>query len=179
MKDINKVIEDTQKKLKKTFKYDNVHEVPKIEKVIIHRGLGEALTNSAVLEKTFELFYAISGQKPVFTKAKKSISNFKLREGQVVGCKVTLRSKKMKNFLSNLFYLALPKIRDFRGISRKGCDNFGNFSFGIKDDSIFPESNTDLDKLRGMDITICTTSKTKEELLFMLENMGLPFKVTG
>ena len=94
MKDINQVIEDTRKKLNEKYKYKNVHQIPKIEKVIIHRGLGEALTNSAVLEKTFELFYAITGQKPVFTKAKKSISNFKLREGQVVGCKVTLRSKK-------------------------------------------------------------------------------------
>lgn len=176
MKDINEVIIETQKKLQDKFKYKNVHQVPKIEKIIIHRGLSEALTNSAVLEKTYELFYAISGQKPVFTKAKKSISNFKLREGQVVGCKVTLRSKKMRNFLNNLFYLSLPKIRDFRGISRKGCDKFGNFSFGIKDDSIFPESNTELDKLRGMDITICTSSQTKEELLFMLENLGLPFK---
>jgi large subunit ribosomal protein L5 len=177
MKDINQVIVDTQKKLNDKFNYSNVHDVPKIEKVIIHRGLGEALTNSAVLEKTYELFYAITGQKPVFTKAKKSISNFKLREGQIVGCKVTLRSKKMRNFLSNLLYLSLPKIRDFRGISRRGCDQFGNFSFGIKDDSIFPESNTELDRLRGMDITICTTSKTKDELLFLLESMGLPFKV--
>jgi large subunit ribosomal protein L5 len=176
MKDINDVILDAQKKLNKKFNYSNVHQVPKIKKVIIHRGLGEALTNSVVLEKTFELFYAITGQKPVFTKAKKSISNFKLREGQVVGCKVTLRSKKMRNFLNNLLYLSLPKIRDFRGISKRGCDPFGNFSFGIKDDSIFPESNTELDKLRGMDITICTTSKTKEELLFLLESMGLPFK---
>src|SRR6056300_131761 len=149
MKDINQVIVDTQKKLNDKFNYSNVHDVPKIEKVIIHRGLGEALTNSAVLEKTYELFYAITGQKPVFTKAKKSISNFKLREGQIVGCKVTLRSKKMRNFLSNLLYLSLPKIRDFRGISRRGCDQFGNFSFGIKDDSIFPESNTELDRLRG------------------------------
>ena len=177
MKDIKKVIEDTQKRLTEKFSYKNVHQVPKIEKVIIHRGLGEALTNSAVIEKTYELFYAITGQKPVFTKAKKSISNFKLREGQVVGCKVTLRAKKMENFLSNLFYLSLPKIRDFRGISKKGCDQFGNFSFGIRDDSIFPESNTELDNLRGMDITICTTSNSKEELLFLLENIGVPFKV--
>jgi large subunit ribosomal protein L5 len=150
--------------------------VPKIEKVIIHRGLSEALTNSAVLEKTHELFYAITGQKPVFTKAKKSISNFKLREGQIVGCKVTLRSKKMLNFLNNLIYLSLPKIRDFRGISKKGCDNFGNFSFGIKDDSIFPESKTELDKLRGMDITICTSASSTEELLYMLDSIGIPFK---
>ena len=175
MKDIKEVINDTKKLMQEEFKYSNINEVPQIEKVIIHRGLGEALTNSAVLEKTYELFYAITGQKPVFTKAKKSISNFKLREGQIVGCKVTLRSKKMTSFLSNLFYLALPKIRDFRGISHKGCDNFGNFSFGIKDDSIFPESNTDLDKLRGMDITICTTAQSKEELLFLLKNIGLPF----
>ena len=175
MRDIQEVIKETQNQLKEKYNYKNINQVPKIEKVILHRGLGEALTNSAVLEKTFELFYAISGQKPVFTKAKKSISNFKLREGQIVGCKVTLRSKKMNNFLTNLFFLALPKIRDFRGISHKGCDNFGNFSFGIKDDSIFPESNTDLDKQRGMDITICTTAQTKEELLFLLENIGLPF----
>ena len=175
MKDIEQVIKETQQQLKDNFNYKNINEVPKIEKVILHRGLGEALTNSVVLEKTFELFYAISGQKPVFTKAKKSISNFKLREGQVVGCKVTLRSKKMRNFLSNLLYLSLPKIRDFRGINPNGCDKFGNFSFGIKDDSIFPESNTELDKLRGMDITICTTAKSKEELLFLLKNIGMPF----
>ena len=177
MKDIKIIIEEAKNKLNEKYRYTNVHNIPKIEKVILHRGLSEALTNSAVLEKTYELFYAITGQKPVFTKAKKSISNFKLREGQIVGCKVTLRSKKMFNFLSNLLYISLPKIRDFRGISRKGCDNFGNFSFGIKDDSIFPESKTDLDKLRGMDITICTSSQTKEELLFFLENIGLPFNV--
>ena len=176
MEEIKLIIKDAEKKLKEKFGYKNPHLVPKIEKVILHRGLGEALTNSAVLEKTFELFYAITGQKPVFTKAKKSISNFKLREGQIVGCKVTLRSQKMYNFLNNLIYLSLPKIRDFRGISKKGCDQFGNFSFGIKDDSIYPESNTDLDKLRGMDVTICTSSKTKEELLYYLECLGIPFK---
>ena len=176
MKDIKEVIKDTEKKLVEKYSYKNPHLVPKIEKVIIHRGLSEALTNSAVLEKTHELFYAITGQKPIFTKAKKSISNFKLREGQIVGCKVTLRSKKMLNFLNNLIYLSLPKIRDFRGISKKGCDNFGNFSFGIKDDSIFPESKTELDKLRGMDITICTSASSKDELLYMLESIGIPFK---
>lgn len=176
MKDIKLVIKDTENKLAEKYSYKNPHLVPKIEKVIIHRGLSEALTNSAVLEKTYELFYAITGQKPVFTKAKKSISNFKLREGQIVGCKVTLRSQKMLNFLNNLIYLSLPKIRDFRGISKKGCDNFGNFSFGIKDDSIFPESKTELDKLRGMDITICTSASSKDELLYMLESIGIPFK---
>ena len=176
MKDIKLVIKETEKKLTEKYSYLNPHLVPKIEKVIIHRGLSEALTNSAVLEKTYELFYAITGQKPIFTKAKKSISNFKLREGQIVGCKVTLRSKKMLNFLNNLIYLSLPKIRDFRGISKKGCDNFGNFSFGIKDDSIFPESKTELDKLRGMDITICTSASSKDELLYMLESIGILFK---
>ena len=176
MKDIKLVIKETEEKLTEKYSYSNPHLVPKIEKVIIHRGLSEALTNSAVLEKTYELFYAITGQKPIFTKAKKSISNFKLREGQIVGCKVTLRSQKMLNFLNNLIYLSLPKIRDFRGISKKGCDNFGNFSFGIKDDSIFPESKTELDKLRGMDITICTSASSKDELLYMLESIGIPFK---
>ena len=176
MINIKDKIADAEKKLIEKYNYSNPNQVPKIEKVVLHRGLGEALTNSAVLEKTYELFYAISGQKPIFTKAKKSISNFKLREGQIVGCKVTLRSKKMYNFLNNLFYLSLPKIRDFRGISKKGCDKFGNFSFGIKDDSIFPESNTELDRLRGMDITICTSSSTSEELLYFLECLGLPFK---
>ena len=176
MKDIKLVIKETEQKLTEKYSYSNPHLVPKIKKVIIHRGLSEALTNSAVLEKTYELFYAITGQKPIFTKAKKSISNFKLREGQIVGCKVTLRSQKMLNFLNNLIYLSLPKIRDFRGISKKGCDNFGNFSFGIKDDSIFPESKTELDKLRGMDITICTSASSKDELLYMLETIGIPFK---
>lgn len=179
MKDINEIISETKEKMNQKFTYENIHLIPKIEKVVIHRGLGEALSNTAVLEKTYELFYAITGQKPVFTKAKNSISNFKLREGQVIGCKVTLRSKRMLNFLSNLLYLSLPKIRDFRGISKKGCDQFGNFSFGIKDDSIFPESQTDLDRLRGMDITICTSSRTKEEVLFLLENLGMPFKMAS
>ena len=123
--------------------------------------LGEALTNSAVLEKTFELFYAISGQKPIFTKAKKSISNFKLREGQIVGCKVTLRSQKMTSFLTISFTYHYLKL-EILEVLVKGCDKFGNFSFGIKDDSIFPESNTELDKLRGMDITICTSSILKK-----------------
>jgi large subunit ribosomal protein L5 len=176
MKDIKKELESAKELMSNKYKYTNVHIIPKIEKVVIHRGLGEAVSNTAVIEKTYELFYAITGQKPVLTKAKKSISNFKLREGQVIGCKVTLRSKKMRNFLSNLLYVSLPKIRDFRGISKRGCDQFGNFSFGIKDDSIFPESNSDLDKLRGMDITICTTAKSKEELLFMLEKIGMPFR---
>ena len=107
MKDIQNTIQETEKLLKEKYDYANVHEVPKITKVVLHRGLSEALTNSVVLEKTYELFYAISGQKPVFTKAKKSISNFKLREGQVVGCKVTLRGKKMRNFLSNLLYFSM------------------------------------------------------------------------
>ena len=176
MKDITLIIDDAQKKLNQKYSYINPHLVPKITKIVLHRGLGEALTNTAVIEKTFELFYAISGQKPVFTKAKKSISNFKLREGQIVGCKVTLRSKKMLNFLTNLVYISLPKIRDFRGLSTSGCDQFGNYSFGIKDDSIFPESNTELDRLRGMDITVCTTATSKEELLYYLECIGFPFK---
>lgn len=176
MKNFNKTMDETREKMVQEFGYTNPHLIPKILKVVIHRGLGEALTNTVVLEKTYELFYSITGQKPVFTKAKKSISNFKLREGQVVGCKVTLRNKKMNNFLSNLLYLSLPKIRDFRGISPRGFDKNGNFSFGITDDSIFPESNLHFDKFRGMDITICTNSKSKKELFFMLKEIGLPFK---
>lgn len=175
MKNIQSIIRAAENELMSTYRYKNKHLVPTLEKVVIHRGLGEQLVNSAVLEKTYELFYAITGQKPVFTRAKKSISNFKLREGQIVGCKVTLRSKMMMNFLNNLLFLALPKIRDFRGISKRGCDGSGNFSFGIQDDSIFPESNTALDKLRGMDITICTTSQSNDELLFYLERIGVPF----
>jgi large subunit ribosomal protein L5 len=176
MINIEEKIEKAREELKESFKYKNINEVPKLLKVVIHRGLGEALTNSTAIEKTYELFYSITGQKPVFTKAKKSISNFKLREGQIVGCKTTMRSKKMHDFLSNLLFLSLPKIRDFRGINKKGCDNFGNFSFGIEDDSIFPQSKTGLEKLRGMDITFCTTAQTKEELLFFLEKIGVPFR---
>ena len=177
MSNVKEILADTEDKLKEKFNYQNVHQIPKIEKIIIHRRLGEALTNSAVLEKTYELFYSISGQKPVFTKAKKSISNFKLREGQVIGCKVTLRNKKMFNFLTNLINLSLPKIRDFRGVSRKGFDKFGNYSFGIKDDTIFPESKTELDKQRGMDITICTTAKSSDECRYLLELIGIPFTI--
>ncbi len=176
MKDIKDIIKKTELDVKKKYGYTNPHLIPQITKVIIHRGLGEAITNSAVLDKTYELFYAITGQKPVFTRAKKSISNFKLREGQIVGCKVTLRSQRMLNFLTNLLYVSLPKIRDFRGLNQSGCDKGGNFSFGIVDDSIFPESNTDLDKLRGMDVTICTTASSKDELLFYLRGIGVPFK---
>jgi large subunit ribosomal protein L5 len=176
MNNIEEKIEEARNSLKEKFQYKNINQVPKIIKIVIHRGLGEAVKQSTVLEKTYELFYSITGQKPVFTKAKKSISNFNLREGQIVGCKVTMRAKKMHHFLSNLVNLSLPKIRDFRGINQRGCDNSGNFTFGIKDDSIFPQSSTALDRIRGMDITICTTSTTNEELLFLLDKIGIPFR---
>ena len=159
------------------FGYKNSMQVPKLEKISLNIGVGEAIQTPKLLEDAVEELSLIAGQRAVITQAKKSVSNFKLRQGMSIGCRVTLRKDRMYDFFYKLANVVIPQIRDFRGISKKGCDQFGNFSFGIKDDSIFPESNTELDKLRGMDITICTTSKTKEELLFMLENMGLPFKV--
>lgn len=168
-------IEQLSETLKKSFNFTNPHQIPMLKKVVVHRRLGEALTNSSVLESTFKLLYGITGQKPVFTKAKKSISNFKLREGQIIGCKVTLRRENMMAFLTNLIYMSLPKIRDFRGVKLSGFDKNGNFSFGITDDSIFPESSTSLDKIRGLDITICTSANTKEECKALLEGIGFPF----
>ncbi|MCG8481884.1 MAG: 50S ribosomal protein L5 [Clostridia bacterium] len=162
--------------LNEKFKYDNVMETPKLEKVVINMGLGEAKDNSKMLESAVEELGIIAGQKPVITKAKKSVANFKVRAGMPVGAKVTLRGEKMYEFLDKLFNIALPRVRDFRGVNRNSFDGRGNYALGIKEQLIFPEINYDkVDKIRGMDIIFVTTAKTDEEAQSLLSLMGMPF----
>ena len=162
--------------LKEKFQYANVMEVPKLVKITINMGLGEAKDNSKVLESAVNEIALIAGQKPVITKAKKSIANFKLREGMQIGCKVTLRGDKMYDFADRLISLALPRVRDFRGVSADSFDGRGNYALGIKEQLIFPEISYDkIDKVRGMDIIFVTTAKTDEEAKELLAQFGMPF----
>ena len=161
----------------KEFGYRNVMEVPKLEKVVLNMGLGEAIHNIKVLDSAVEELALISAQKPVITRAKRSIASFKLREGMPIGCMVTLRSKRMYYFLDKLFNVALPRVRDFRGLSDKAFDGRGNYTLGIKEQIIFPEINYDkIDKVKGLNITIVTTTKTDAEGRFLLDKMGLLFR---
>ncbi len=163
--------------MKEKFHYRNPMQVPKIEKVIINMGLGEAIDNIKVLDSAAEEIAVITGQKTVVTKARKSISNFKLREGVPIGVKVTLRRERMYNFLDKLMGVAMPRLRDFRGVSPKGFDGRGNYTLGIREQIIFPEINYDkIDKIRGMNITIVTTAQTDEEGLELLRLLGMPFR---
>jgi large subunit ribosomal protein L5 len=163
--------------LTEEFGYKNVHEVPKVVKITINRGLGEASQNAKALESSIVELSTISGQKPVVTRAKKAIAGFKLREGMPVGVMVTLRSERMYAFLDRLISLALPRIRDFRGISPNSFDGRGNYSLGIREQLIFPEISYDsIDQIRGFDISIITTAKTDEEGRALLKAMGMPFK---
>ncbi len=163
--------------LTKEFGYSNVMMVPRLQKVVINFGLGEATQNPKVVDRAVEQLTAIAGQKPQVTRARKSIANFKLREGQQVGAKVTLRRERMWEFLDRLFTAALPRVRDFRGISPKGFDGRGNFTMGLKEQIIFPEINYDaVDKIRGMNITMVTTAKTDAESRALLAALGLPFR---
>lgn len=158
------------------FNYTTVMQVPKIEKVVINMGVGEAVSNSKVLDAAIEDLRAITGQKPVITKAKKSIAGFKLREGMPIGVKVTLRGDRMYHFLDKLFNVALPRVRDFRGVSTKAFDGRGNYTLGLKEQLIFPEIEYDkVDKVRGMDIVIVTTAKSDEEARELLNQLGMPF----
>ncbi|MCD1147351.1 50S ribosomal protein L5 [Peptoniphilus sp. KCTC 25270] len=158
------------------FKYDNVMEIPRLEKVVINIGLGEAKDNPKLLESAIKDLTIISGQKPLITKAKKSIANFKLREGNQVGCKVTLRGERMYDFLDKLMNVALPRVRDFRGVSGTSFDGRGNYALGLKEQLIFPEIEYDqIDSLRGMDIVIVTSAKTDEEAKAFLGKLGMPF----
>jgi large subunit ribosomal protein L5 len=162
--------------LMEKFQYESIMQAPKIEKIVINMGVGEAKENQKFLENAVEELTIISGQKPVVTKAKKSISNFKLREGMAVGCKVTLRGAHMMEFFDKLVNIALPRVRDFRGVSKTAFDGRGNFALGIKEQLIFPEINYDkIDKIRGMDIIITTTANTDEEARELLKLMGMPF----
>lgn len=164
-------------KLREQFNYMNIMQVPKIEKIVINVGLGEALQNPKLLEKAVEQIRAISGQRPVVSKARKSIATFKLRKGQSIGCKVTLRGDRMYEFLDRLIALALPKIRDFRGVSEKAFDGRGNYSLGLSEQIIFPEINYDkVEHVHGMNIVICTTARSDEEARALLFHLGMPFK---
>ena len=157
--------------------YKNVMEVPKLEKIVVNIGCGDATTNSKLLEAAMKDLEAITGQKPVATKAKKSIAGFKLREGQAIGCKVTLRGENMYNFLDKLISITLPRVRDFRGISNKAFDGRGNYTLGLTEQLIFPEIEyDDVVKVRGMDIVFVTTAKTDAEALDLLQGFGMPFK---
>jgi large subunit ribosomal protein L5 len=163
--------------LKEKFGYKNVHQIPKFEKVVINMSVGDAISNSKALDVAIQELTTISGQKPVITKAKKSIAAFKLREGMNIGGKVTLRGERMYVFLDKLFNIVLPRIRDFRGLSRKSFDGRGNYNMGLKEQLVFPEINFDkVDKARGMDIVIVTTAKNDEEATAFLESMGLPLQ---
>jgi large subunit ribosomal protein L5 len=164
-------------KLKEKFRYRNAMQVPKLSKVIINMGLGEAIENIKILDSAAEEIGVITGQKPVITKARKSISNFKLRAGVPIGIKVTLRRDRMYHFLDKLMGVALPRVRDFKGISPKGFDGRGNYTLGIKEQIIFPEVNYDkIDKIKGMNITIVTTARTDEEGMELLRLLGMPFR---
>ena len=165
------------KQMTEKFGYKNVNMIPKLDKIVINIAVGEAKENSKVLDKVSEELAVISGQKPVLTRAKKSIANFKLREGMPIGCKVTLRGARMYDFLDRLVNLALPRVRDFRGVSPDSFDGRGNSALGLKEQLIFPEIDYDqIDKTRGMDVIITTTAKTDEEARELLRLFNMPFK---
>lgn len=164
-------------KLRTEFNYKNVMQVPKIEKIVINMGLGEAIQNVKILDSAAVELAAISGQKPVITKAKKSIASFKLRQGMPIGCMVTLRRDRMYEFLDRLLNVSLARVRDFKGVSGKAFDGQGNYTLGIKEQLIFPEINYDqIDKIKGLNITIVTSAKTDEEGKALLKHFGMPFK---
>lgn len=168
-----KLISQMQEK----FGYKNKMQVPRLEKILINMGVGEAIENSKILDLAVDEIQTITGQKPVITRAKKAISNFKLRAGMPVGCFVTLRGWRMYEFLERLINIAIPRVRDFRGLSESSFDGRGNFNMGIKEQIIFPEINYDkVEKIRGMNITIVTTAKTDETALELLSGFGMPFR---
>lgn len=172
----SKYTQEVAPALMKKFGYENVMQIPKLEKITVNIGCGEARDNSKMVEAIANDLAKITGQKPVVTKARKSVANFKLREGQPVGAKVTLRSDRMWEFLDRLFNLALPRVRDFRGINPNGFDGRGNYAFGLKEQLIFPEIEYDkIDKIRGMDIVFTTTANTDEEAKELLTLLGAPF----
>ena len=166
-----------KKSLVEKFGYQNKHEIPKLTKIVLNMGVGDAVTDKKKLTNAMEELTLIAGQKPVMTKARKSIATFKLREGMPIGCKVTLRSDRMYEFLERLVNMALPRVRDFHGISGKNFDGRGNFAFGIKEQIVFPEINYDkVENVRGLDVVICTTAKSDEEAKALLTGFNLPCK---
>lgn len=163
--------------LQQRFGYKSPMQVPRIEKIVLNMGLGEAIQNAKILETASEDLKLISGQKPVITRARKSIAAFKLRKGMPIGCMVTLRGDRMYDFLEKLIHVALPRIRDFRGVSPKSFDGRGNYTIGIREHIIFPEIDYDkVDKIKGLNVTITTTAKTDEEARALLEGFGMPFR---
>ena len=170
-------LENVRPALMKKFAYSSIMQVPKIEKIVVNIGVGDAIQNPKLLDAAVEDLTQITGQKPIITKAKKSIANFKLRQNFAIGCKVTLRGERMYHFFDKLISIALPRVRDFRGLSKNSFDGRGNYSNGIREQLIFPEIDYDkVLKIRGMDITIVTTAKTDEEARELLTQLGVPFR---
>ena len=168
---------EVRPQLIKEFNYKNIMEVPKLQSVVLNMGLGEAIQNIKIMDNAVEELALIAGQKPVITRAKKSIASFKLREKMPIGCMVTLRRDRMYDFLDKLIHVALPRVRDFRGVSPKSFDGRGNYTLGIREHIIFPEINYDkIDKIKGLNITIVTSSKTDEEGRLLLQLLGMPFR---
>lgn len=170
-------LETIAPKLKEEFGYKNVNQVPKVTKVVVNVGLGEATTNPKLLERAMEELAQITGQKPVLRRAKKSVSNFKLREGQAIGCSVTLRGTRQWEFLDRLLNVALPRVRDFSGVSPKAFDGRGNYTLGVREQTIFPEVDYDkVEKVTGMNVTLVTTANTDAEAKSLLTHLGVPFR---
>ncbi len=172
----DKYVEDVIPAMQAKFKYKSVMQIPKLDKVVLNMGVGDVKENPKAMDAAVNDLAAITGQKPIVTKAKKSVANFKLRQGMNIGCKVTIRGTMMYNFVDKLFNAALPRVRDFRGVSGNSFDGRGNYTLGVKDQLIFPEIDYDkVDKVRGMDIVFVTTAKTDEEAKELLKLMGMPF----
>lgn len=170
-------LETVVPQLMETFKYRNVMQVPKLKKVTLNMGLGEAIHNIKILDSAVEELQAIAGQRPVITRARRSIATFKLRTGMPIGCMVTLRQERMYDFLNKLVNIALPRVRDFRGLSGKAMDGFGNYSLGVKEQLIFPEIDYDkIDKIKGLNVSIVTNAKTDDEGRELLRLLGMPFR---
>ncbi|MGE0830001.1 MAG: 50S ribosomal protein L5 [Hyphomonadaceae bacterium] len=168
---------EVRKRLRDQFKYTNDMQIPRLDKIVINMGVGEAVADSKKLKSAMDALAAISGQKPVATKSKKSIAQFKIREGMAIGCKVTLRKDRMYEFLDRLVTIALPRVKDFRGLNGRSFDGAGNYAMGIKEHIVFPEINYDqIDQIWGMDIIVCTTASTNEEAKALLKELDFPFR---
>jgi len=171
---------ETAAKLSEEFGYTNLHQVPRLQKIVVNMGLGEALANPKLLERASEEIAGITGQKPVIRKARKSIANFKLREGQAIGCSVTLRGERMWEFFDRLVSTALPRVRDFQGVSPKAFDGRGNYTLGVREQIIFPEVDYDkVERITGMNVTVCTSARTDNEARALLTHLGMPFRTQG
>ena len=170
-------LEEVKPKLKEDMGYKNVMEIPRLEKIVVNMGVGDAKDNPNLLDKAIENLTQIAGQKPVVTKTKKAIANFKIKQGMPIGCKVTLRGERMYHFFDKLVNVGLPRVRDFKGVSTKSFDGRGNYSLGLKEQMVFPEIEyDDVERIQGMDIIINTTAETDEEAKELLKNLGMPFK---